>query len=300
MMNQQANSKFLSQIAARRAQMGRRGLKRKPPKWLHPFAIERAYMRYILEKQALLEFEIKKRIIDRLPSLAAQADINLRQDDFIDDIKAIISALGVSSTVLYEEIENDALGIGFQIANFNGAQYKKIIKSTLGVDPITNDEFLQSRLKAFARQNALLITNMKDSLIKDIEGIVVRGFLDASTSLDIQKEITSKFEVSRSRARLIVRDQTAKLNGQLTKARQERVDIDEYIWNSADDERVRDSHKVLDNKVCRWDDDTVYRDQNSKEWKIRSSIGAYVGIPGSDYQCRCFAEPIIEDFINVK
>lgn len=114
----------------------------------------------------------------------------------------------------------------------------------------------------------------------------------------MQRNIQGRFKVSRARARLIARDQTGKLNAALTEARQKRIGVEEYIWQSVEDERVRENHRVLDGKICRWDDPTVYRNPGETEWRSRSSIGAFVGHPGEDYQCRCFAEPRMEEIID--
>ena len=56
-------------------------------------------------------------------------------------------------------------------------------------------------------------------------------------------------------------------------------------------ERVRESHRALNGKLCRWDDDTVYSEDGGKTWKSRAAIGGYIGHPGADYQCRCISSP---------
>lgn len=281
--------------------MGRKGLRRKAPRWLYPAALERQYMQYLLNLSEQMEANINNLLIKRLPQLVAQANFALdgvRADDFVDDIKNIMAAITVVGTGIYNNREEYALGTAVAVSNFNAEQYRKIINATLGVDPLINDSHLQTRLKAFSVENAALIRSIPEQLLKDVEGVVMRGMTQSATADQLTAEIQQRFKVSRNRARLIARDQTGKLNAQLTKVRQQRVDIDEYIWNSASDERVRDSHRVLDGKICRWDNDAVYREPNSDKWLSRSTIGGFVGIPGGDYQCRCFAEPILDDFID--
>lgn len=45
--------------------------------------------------------------------------------------------------------------------------------------------------------------------------------------------------------------------------------------------------------LCKYSDPTVYSDDGGKTWKKRSTIGAFIGKPGEDYQCRCLALPYV-------
>ena len=294
----QKNSKFLELLRQRTAQQGRKGLRRRAKRWLHPIAIERTYLNYLVQLIDELEEAVIAKLFGRLPQLHVAAESTLRADDFADDIREIMQALLVSSTGIFNQSEQVAANIGLQISSFNDTQYRGIIKSTLGVNPLQGDPYLQTRLKVFARQNALLIESLPANALKDIEGIASRGLTSGRTVNEIEAEIRRKFDTTRARARLIARDQTGKLNAQLTEVRQKRIGINEYIWNDSDDERVRDSHSVLDGMICSWDDETTYRRPGSKKWLKRSSIGGYIGHPGTDYQCRCWGEPVLEDIID--
>jgi SPP1 gp7 family putative phage head morphogenesis protein len=84
-------------------------------------------------------------------------------------------------------------------------------------------------------------------------------------------------EITENRAKLIARDQTAKMNSSFNQVRQTSVGIEKYQWQTAGDERVRESHAEKDGKVFSWDDppeDT--------------------GHPGEDIQCRCVAIPFFD------
>lgn len=97
-------------------------------------------------------------------------------------------------------------------------------------------------------------------------------------AVDVLKgKLLERGSVSESRAELIARDQTLKMNGEITKTRQENAGIDSYVWTTASDERVRDEHAALDGETFSW------------------SSPPSVGHPGADYQCRCVAIPVIPD-----
>lgn len=94
---------------------------------------------------------------------------------------------------------------------------------------------------------------------------------------DLRDALLERGGVSESRAELIARDQTLKLNGAINQAHQRSVGVEAYIWSTSGDERVRDSHADLDGKTFAW------------------SAPPEPGHPGEDFQCRCVALPIIAD-----
>ena len=107
-------------------------------------------------------------------------------------------------------------------------------------------------------------------------------------------------------ARLIARDQTSKMTGILVKTRQEAIGVKRFIWRTAGDQRVAGNpagrypkvndkhgdHFFMNRKLCRWDDLTVYSDDNGKTWRKRPQNvqGAF---PGSQIQCRCGAFAVV-------
>ncbi|MCW1956351.1 MAG: phage minor head protein [Roseobacter sp.] len=66
-------------------------------------------------------------------------------------------------------------------------------------------------------------------------------------------------------------------SGLINERRQRALGIDQYIWRSRDDEKVRHEDTEHDDKVFDWD--------NPSE----------TGHPGKAYNCRCFAEPHLLD-----
>lgn len=64
-------------------------------------------------------------------------------------------------------------------------------------------------------------------------------------------------------------------SGLINERRQRALGIDQYIWRSRDDSKVRHEHAEHDDKVFDWDSPPE------------------TGHPGQGYNCRCFAEPYI-------
>jgi SPP1 gp7 family putative phage head morphogenesis protein len=98
---------------------------------------------------------------------------------------------------------------------------------------------------------------------------------------ELKQLLLDRGGVSESRAQLIARDQTLKLNSALTKDRHERAGISQYKWSTSLDERVRPMHADLEGTTQSWDDPPVTNEQGEENH------------PGEDYQCRCIPIPIL-------
>jgi hypothetical protein len=79
----------------------------------------------------------------------------------------------------------------------------------------------------------------------------------------------------------------------------EAAGLSMYVWSTSGDERVRGdpagsypdaepSHYIMDSRLCRWDDSSVYSEDGGKTWIDRPSSWCQLH-PGQDYQCRCTA-----------
>jgi SPP1 gp7 family putative phage head morphogenesis protein len=297
------------QIAARREAMrGRRSRRRlrRPPVWLDPSAVERSYTRMILGMADKIEEVVRQILLPQLPGLvdesravrpdSASFPISQRQDGWVERAAALVSALSTSLTVRTEDVSAAALDIGQRTAQWNSSQWQKILKSTLAVDVFTSEPFLRDQLASFASENTRLITKMAQEAIGEIDGLVQRGISSGRRIEEISKDIRERFQVTRRKAKLIARDQVAKLNGQLTKLRQTNLGVTKYVWRTSKDERVRTSHRVMEGKTAVWDDASVYLDDEG-ERQPRSGIGGVELHPGEDFQCRCFAEPVLQDLL---
>lgn len=161
----------------------------------------------------------------------------------------------------------------------NKRRFYSAMNNAIGVDlqSVIANENLDDILVATTRENVALIRSIPEEYFKKIETIVFTNTTQGSTAGSMIKQIMQTGKVTTNRAKLIARDQTSKLNSALTQQRSQNLGIEEYIWRTAGDERVRESHRRKNGKVFRWDDppkDT--------------------GHPGQDIQCRCVAEPIIK------
>lgn len=204
-----------------------------------------------------------------------------RADDFLDRLKSIIIFISSSIQNKVQSTINKAENTGSAVAKFNKGQFEKLTQNTFGIPLYQDEPWLQDQLKLFASQNAQLITKMVDEELERVSGIIERGLASGTRIEEIQKELKATFGISDRKARLIARDQTAKLNANLTELRQKEIGVEEYVWATSLDERVRPTHRENEGKTFSW----------SKPPKT--------GHPGFEINCRCQAIAVMNKLLDL-
>ena len=162
----------------------------------------------------------------------------------------------------------------------NGEEFHRVI----GI-PAPNAG-IKSQLDTFQDQNVALIKSLASDQIQDVRTLLEQAEVSAWRVEELRAKIQDRFDVAKSKADLIARDQVLKLNSQLTKTRQTNAGITRYIWTTSKDERVRPAHQDLEGTVQAWSDPPVVDDDGR------------TANPGEDYQCRCTAYPILDDVVD--
>jgi SPP1 gp7 family putative phage head morphogenesis protein len=137
--------------------------------------------------------------------------------------------------------------------------------------------------EAWVRRNTDLI-QAEASVQRAVEKVLAQPLDQGVRVEEIRAELQKELGISKRRAQLIARDQTLKLAGQLAEARQTQAGIRRYVWTTSADERVRPDHAELDGQVIEWDSPPVVDKRTGRR-----------GHPGDDFQCRCTADPILDD-----
>lgn len=231
---------------------------KKPPIWHFPSSQEREYMRVLFSLTNELKELIKKIIIPAIPQLISEVEsfypsYDARKDDFQDEIKRLINTVIQDIKGKTDETIAEAEKIGARIAWYNKRQFDRITNSVFGIDIFIDQPWLQDQLKLFASQNAQLIRSIPSQELSQVAQTIERGLQEGSRFHSMTQEIHERFGITRRRAKLIARDQTSKLNASLTKLRQQELGVEEYVWQTAGDERVRPSHRAHDGKKFQWD-----------------------------------------------
>jgi SPP1 gp7 family putative phage head morphogenesis protein len=210
-----------------------------------------ALRRALVAQQARLWAVIERRMEGRLRTDAAADGSALREE-------TIQFSVGVLDTV------------GRRVAKKVADETKRIVgiaRVTSGADGAMVD--------AFRRRNLGLIKSLESEQVAELEGILDEATTGGWHIRELRNLVEERFKVARSKADLIARDQTLKLNAQLAQHRQTSAGIRSYIWSTSNDERVREEHAALDGETIRWDSPPA-SGPNGENWH-----------PGEGYQCRC-------------
>lgn len=154
---------------------------------------------------------------------------------------------------------------------------KAAIKASVGIDiaPVLSSAGpVMSAMAAATRDNIELIKSIPDQYFEKLGDAVGKSMERGLRFEDLAKEVERIGGVTESRAKLIARDQTSKMNSAFNRVRQSSLGISQYRWQTAGDERVRETHAEHDGKVFRWNDPP-----------------SDTGHPGEDINCRCVAIP---------
>jgi len=279
-----SNKDFFIKLAKRKNQKVKSKAK-KPPVWFFPTNQEKQYDKALYSLVRELKSLIKTVLIPAIPQMIDEVQMKMphdRQDSFLDTLNSLILFISnsiqskVNSTILESE------HIGVEIARYNKQQSEKLNRSIFGIDIFVDEPWLADQLKLYSVQNAELIKSIPQQELSRVAGDIERGLQQGERFTDIATTLQKSFGITHRRATLIARDQTTKLNASLTRLRQEQIGVDEYIWQTAGDERVRESHRLNDGKKFKW---------NSPPKKT--------GHPGNDVNCRCIARPVLDNILGI-
>lgn len=153
--------------------------------------------------------------------------------------------------------------------------------SRLFTIPLATAAGASGLIEEWVSDNVALITSLTDQSLGEVEDMVTQAATGGVPTRRLRDEIQQRFNVGRSRANLIARDQTAKLAGRIAQARHEDYGVHRYEWSTSGDGRVRQSHANLDGRIF-----TYAEGAPGESGRIN---------PGEEFQCRCVGLAVLPD-----
>jgi len=134
--------------------------------------------------------------------------------------------------------------------------------------------------------NIGLITSIPEQYFDRVQEVLFDHVATAerweSLSDKLREGVSQVNDLADYRVDLIARDQSSKIAAAMNEARSASVGISQYTWQTAGDERVRESHAENDGQVFSFDQGAPLDDGS-------------LGNPGDDINCRCAALPLVEE-----
>lgn len=174
------------------------------------------------------------------------------------------------------------------VADRSDASLKKIFRDAGFTVRFQETPAMRDIRAASVAENVSLIKSIPSKYFDEIEGIVSRGYSNGYDLKTVTDELHKRYDVSRKRAAFIARDQSSKLNSQLTRARCIEQGLTRARWLHSHGGKVpRKSHlHVMDGQEYNLAEGLYDPDP-----KIKRKIQA-----GELINCRCLAIPLVEGF----
>lgn len=209
---------------------------------------------------------------------------------FIDDAEGF-KAIGAKALLAYLEkyektdrtsqVENIAQDFVSRGDAQNQAEVSTNLKNQTGVDLagyLRNSPNIAEKVNAMTSANVQLIKSIRSQYLDKVQNAVTQALVSGSLNKDLTAQIKSIGQTTEKRAAFIARDQSSKLNAALTQARHEDLGVKKYMWSTAGDERVRDSHAEKDGQIFEY-----------------ANPPADTGHPGHDVNCRCVQIAVFDE-----
>lgn len=157
----------------------------------------------------------------------------------------------------------------------------------------SNTEIGQT-IERIIQENARLIQTVPQDIAAEFTKTIRQRQMSGLRPDSILEELQRRApQLTKEQARRIARTESGKAATALREARARKYHRDFYIWFTSRDERVRESHKLMHNVICRWDDPP---NPEMLAGEARN-YGSYH--PRGIFNCRCDALSIValEDIV---
>lgn len=250
--------------------------------WKYPLALERQYTSSI---SSFLQKRWKAYSAIAVPMMVPR-------EDALEDLEPEPGTNGPAI--------GGIVNIARTVDKFNKKELQAFKAIAIGEAFAEDEPWVKNVIDSWSREQVTLITKASQDMLDTVARRIREGVKAGKSARQVTAMINADLPgISYRRARIIARDQTAKLNSALTQGRMADAGIETYIWSTSEDERVRGnptglypkalpSHYVMNGKVCRWDDPTVWLENG--EWVKRAPDAPYFH-PGMAIMCRCVAIP---------
>lgn len=100
-------------------------------------------------------------------------------------------------------------------------EWKRVVKDTLGVDLYADyytGDFFKQAIDRWVEDNVSYIKSVPEETLGEMKDVILDGYEQGKTYTSIVSDIQDRYNVSKSKAKFLARDQISTLNAQITKS----------------------------------------------------------------------------------
>ncbi|MCK4960464.1 MAG: minor capsid protein, partial [Planctomycetes bacterium] len=243
-----------------------------------PRAVEASYSR---DLRAIVR-ELTSQVEAQVVPLLEQMEPEYVRDSPQIFIEGAVDDLMRTPVVAERTQQRIAARMANNTESFNRNRFVSDINKAVGINlrDIVKKDGVATEVEQAIENNIALIKSIPEQYHTKLKGVTTEGINSGNDAFSIRKQIFELGQVTERRARFIARDQVAKLNAAVNKARQTKVGITHYFWRTSRDERVRETHEENEGKRFAWNNPPA------------------TGHPGEDYNCRCSPDPDLSGMLE--
>ena len=182
----------------------------------------------------------------------------------------LVVGTGSEATTMFDDLNNQA------ITTF------KILPENIQIPMDLSDQQKEDLLETYQKNVSGYLEEWKNEAIERLREKTQANAALGYRSDRLARIVKTEFGVSKSKAKMIARQETSLFVSKYREERYTGAGIKQYTWSTSQDERVRKDHADLNHKVFSWDSPPI----------VDRSTGRR-GNPGEDFGCRCICLPVI-------
>lgn len=258
--------------------------KKVAPNKFYPHKIE-------LQTVELIREELKD-YCSRLQEAAFNGSVN-------DGVEDVVKVLGDVPDKFKDRVEV----LAHEVSAFNSLAFAEFSELTIGERYFPNSANQEEIIAAWTDNFVNLCKSANEEIRKKVASKVSDGVLSGKNIREVRDDVRNMCaSFTSTKADLIAVTEVGKLNSAIERCQCEDAGIDYYEWSAAMDGRTRESHALMDGKICKWGDDDHYWEWETGEDGKRTLVRKnrtekmYHGAPGTDFRCRCVALPYVPEY----
>lgn len=163
-------------------------------------------------------------------------------------------------------------------------EFNKSITNLI-VSPSLSPYQIKTISEEYSNNLKLFVKNFAEKEIKSLRAKIKEETFQGRRYEAVVLEIQKSYGVSHNKAKFLARQETNLLMTKFKKSRYIEAGVNKYKWGcvvGTVNHPVRPRHKVLEGRIFLWKEPPVTDNKGNRN------------NPGEDYNCRCFARPIVD------